>query len=150
MFLTINSEEIDMDMQLSIDKLKRQRNLKAWTQSHLAEVSDISLRTIQRIEKSGIASQESAQAICAAYEINIKDLLACTEKMVKTKKKLKYNPKLLIPAVVTMGMAVSFEFDSKEVNWLWQNEPAIGLGFACLSLGLFALLLYKPKKSEGS
>lgn len=64
-----------MDMQLNVTKLKQLRESHAWSQSHLAEVADISLRTIQRIEKSGIASPESTKAICAAYNINVTDLL---------------------------------------------------------------------------
>lgn len=65
-----------MDMQLSIEKLKQQREGRAWTQSHLAEVAGVSLRTIQRIEKSGLASPESTQAICAAYGITAEQILA--------------------------------------------------------------------------
>jgi len=138
-----------MDMQLSIEKLKQQRELKAWTQSHLAEVSDISLRTIQRIEKSGVASQESAQSICAAYEINIEDLLVNTPKEEKiTKKYSRYSPKFLIPAIVTMGMAVSFKFNAQEAVWLWKNQPSIGIAFGCVSISLFILLFYKSKKSK--
>jgi transcriptional regulator with XRE-family HTH domain len=64
-----------MEMQLDIQKLKKLRESKAWSQSHLADVSGISLRTIQRIEKSGIASQESAQSICSAYDILVTDII---------------------------------------------------------------------------
>jgi len=138
-----------MDMQLSVDKLKQQRDLRAWTQSHLAEVSDISLRTIQRIEKSGVASQESAQSICSAYEIKIEDLLvSAPDEVVKIKKKPKYNSKLLIPAIVTLGMSASFKFDSQEVVWMWHSEPSIGLAFGFVSFGLFALLLYKSRQGK--
>lgn len=137
-----------MDMQLSVDKLKHHRELRAWTQSHLAEVSDISLRTIQRIEKSGVASQESVKSICAAYEINIEDLLASrAPEGNQTKSTAKYPSKFLIPAIVTMGMAVSFKFDAHEVVWLWQNEPSIGVAFGCVSIGLFILLFYKSRTS---
>jgi len=138
-----------MDMQLSVDKLKQQRDFRAWTQSHLAEVADISLRTIQRIEKSGVASQASAQSICAAYEIKIEDLLVnAIEKVIKIKNNSKYNPKFLIPAIVTLGMAVSFKFNSKEVVWLWQSEPSVGLAFGCVSLGLFIVLFYKSRQNK--
>ncbi len=65
-----------MYMQLNVEKLKQQRERRAWTQSHLAEIADVSLRTIQRIEKSGFASPESTQAICAAFELSVSDLLA--------------------------------------------------------------------------
>ena len=64
-----------MEMQLDVQKLKELRESKAWSQSHLAEVAGISLRTIQRIEKSGIASPESAKSICASYDIQVVDLL---------------------------------------------------------------------------
>ena len=64
-----------MDMQLNIDKLKQLRESKAWSQTHLADVADVSLRTIQRIEKSGIASPESVKAICASYGIEAGDVL---------------------------------------------------------------------------
>lgn len=138
-----------MDMQLNVDKLKKQRNLRAWTQSHLAEVSDISLRTIQRIEKSGIASQESAQSICAAYEIKIEDLLvSAPEEVTKIKKVSKFNPKFLIPAIVTFGMTVSFKFNSEEVKWLWQDEPSLGIAFGFVSLVLFTMLFYKSRQSK--
>ena len=64
-----------MEMQLNIDKIKQLRESKAWSQSHLADVAGISLRTIQRIEKSGIASLESVKAICASYGIEAGDIL---------------------------------------------------------------------------
>lgn len=138
-----------MDMKLSVDKLKQQRDLRGWTQSHLAEVSNISLRTVQRIEKSGVASQESAQSICAAYEIKIENLLVIvTEEVTNLKNVSKYSPKFLIPAIVTLGMTVSFKFNSKEAVWLWQSEPSIGLAFGCVSLALFTLLLYKSSESK--
>jgi DNA-binding XRE family transcriptional regulator len=62
-------------MELNKQKLRHERESRAWTQSHLAEVADISLRTIQRIEKSGFASPESTQAICSAFEIKVDDIL---------------------------------------------------------------------------
>jgi len=64
-----------MEMELNKDKLKHLRESKAWSQSHLAEVAGISLRTIQRVEKNGIASPESVKAICASYGIEAGDIL---------------------------------------------------------------------------
>lgn len=68
-----------MEMKLDKAKLKQHRESKAWSQSHLAEVSGISLRTIQRIEKSGIASPESVKSICATFGIQIDDLAIVEE-----------------------------------------------------------------------
>ncbi|WP_244898527.1 helix-turn-helix transcriptional regulator, partial [Pseudoalteromonas ulvae] len=56
-------------MQLNVKKLKQLRESKAWSQSQLADVAGISLRTVQRIEKSGVASPESVMSICSAYDI---------------------------------------------------------------------------------
>lgn len=65
-----------MDMQINKELLRQQREQRGWTQSHLAEVADLSLRTVQRIETSGIASKESAMALAAGLEIQLNNLLA--------------------------------------------------------------------------
>ncbi len=62
-------------MKLDTCKLKSLREEKAWSQAHLADVAGVSLRTIQRIEKSGIASPESVKAICASYDIEVSTLI---------------------------------------------------------------------------
>lgn len=66
-------------MKLNNIKLKQFREAKAWSQSHLAEVSGISLRTIQRIEKSGVASPESVKSLCATFDVQINELLISNE-----------------------------------------------------------------------
>jgi transcriptional regulator with XRE-family HTH domain len=64
-----------MKMELNKETLKSQRDTRAWSQTQLADVSGLSLRTIQRIEKTGIASQESAKSLAAVYECSITDLV---------------------------------------------------------------------------
>lgn len=64
-----------MDMQLNKETLKKHRDSRAWSQTQLADVSSLSLRTIQRIEKTGIASQESAKSLASVYECSITELL---------------------------------------------------------------------------
>ncbi len=44
-----------MDMKINKEILRREREQRAWTQSHLAEVADLSMRTVQRIERTGDA-----------------------------------------------------------------------------------------------
>lgn len=65
-----------MDMQLNKEQLRREREVRAWSQSHLAEVAGLSMRTVQRIENSGSASLESAKAIAAAFDTQVEALLA--------------------------------------------------------------------------
>ncbi len=61
-------------MKLSSAKIKQLRESKAWSQSHLAAASGVSLRTIQRIEKTGVASPESVKSLCATFEVHIDDI----------------------------------------------------------------------------
>jgi transcriptional regulator with XRE-family HTH domain len=65
-----------MEMELNKRTLKDQRDSRAWSQTQLAEVSGLSLRTIQRIEKTGIASQESAKSLASVYECSITELVS--------------------------------------------------------------------------
>lgn len=58
-----------MDMNIDIEVIKQARASKNWTQQQLAEICGLSLRTIQRIEKTGIASHESVASLSSAYEI---------------------------------------------------------------------------------
>ena len=69
-----------MEMQVNIDVIKTQRSNRAWSQTQLAEVSGLSLRTIQRIEKTGVASLESVKSLASVFEIDIKDIQKCLNK----------------------------------------------------------------------
>jgi len=67
-----------MEMKLNINALIQEREKRAWTQSHLAELCNLSLRTIQRIEKSGVSSKESASALASVYELELEKLVKKT------------------------------------------------------------------------
>jgi DNA-binding XRE family transcriptional regulator len=56
-------------MDLDKEILKSQRDRRAWSQTQLAEVSGLSLRTIQRIEKTGVASQESTKSLAVSMSV---------------------------------------------------------------------------------
>lgn len=62
-------------MQLNKENLKNQRGSRAWSQTQLSDVSGLSLRTIQRIEKTGVASLESAKSLAAVYECSVTELV---------------------------------------------------------------------------
>jgi len=57
-----------MEMNVNPDLIISQRNARAWSQQQLADISGLSLRTIQRIEKTGVSSHDSLQAICSAFD----------------------------------------------------------------------------------
>ena len=65
-----------MDVQVDRDRIRLEREKRAWSQEHLAAAAGIGARTIQRIEATGIASYESVRAISAALEIPVGELRA--------------------------------------------------------------------------
>ena len=54
--------------------IKENRAVRGWSQQHLADACDVSLRTIQRTENLGAASMETAMALAASFEIDVADL----------------------------------------------------------------------------
>lgn len=62
-------------MELSIDKLKRLRTDRGWSQEHLALVSGLSYRTIQRIEEKGRCSLESLMSLSMVFSLTPSELI---------------------------------------------------------------------------
>ena len=60
------------------------RKQRSWSQDELAVSSGLNLRTVQRIERSGVASIQSRKALAAAFNIDVSDLDFQEESM-KTK-----------------------------------------------------------------
>lgn len=54
--------------------VKKDREARAWTQTQLAEVAGVNLRTIQRLEKDGTASFETLMGVAQAFGIDVKEL----------------------------------------------------------------------------
>jgi transcriptional regulator with XRE-family HTH domain len=61
-------------MQIDSNRIRTERERRAWSQEHLAEVAGLSLRTVQRVETSGSASFETAKAIAAVFEVEVASL----------------------------------------------------------------------------
>ena len=53
--------------------IKKMRLERHWSQEQLAEMSGLSIRTIQRIENGENAGLESLKSLAAVFETNIKD-----------------------------------------------------------------------------
>lgn len=54
--------------------IRKLRIEKGWSQETLAEISDLSVRTVQRIERGGNASLETLSAFAAVFEVDIATL----------------------------------------------------------------------------
>ena len=57
-------------MLIDADKIRAMRLDRGWTQEQLAEMCDVSVRTIQRIEKTGIAALDTTSALAAVLEVD--------------------------------------------------------------------------------
>jgi len=66
-------------MQLNPTTVKSLRHTFDWTQQQLADACDVSLRTIQRVEKEGAASKETTMALCAVFEVRQGELIKLDE-----------------------------------------------------------------------
>jgi len=53
--------------------IRQLRMEHSWSQAQLAEISNLSLRTVQRVERDGICSPESLLSLAAAFEIDVKE-----------------------------------------------------------------------------
>ena len=58
---------------INVREIKEMRLERHWSQDQLAEMSGLSIRTIQRIENGENAGLESLKALAAVFEINIAD-----------------------------------------------------------------------------
>ena len=63
-----------MENKAAGNKIKGLRERKAWTQEHLAEVAQVSARTVQRAE-DGVMSAETATAIAGALDEPVEEIL---------------------------------------------------------------------------
>jgi transcriptional regulator with XRE-family HTH domain len=63
-----------MEMKIDSAYIRGQRERRAWSQEHLAKATALGLRTIQRIEKTGAASYESARSLAAVFGVDVADL----------------------------------------------------------------------------
>ncbi|MEO9150428.1 MAG: helix-turn-helix domain-containing protein [Burkholderiaceae bacterium] len=80
MFLTL-PQKSHAFMSLVVQKLRLQRG---WSQQQLAELSGLSARTVQRIERGQNATAESLKILAAVFEVDFQELRTALEVPVAT------------------------------------------------------------------
>jgi transcriptional regulator with XRE-family HTH domain len=73
------------DMNINRSLILALRKQRSWSQDELAVSSGLNLRTVQRIERSGVASLQSRKALAAAFNIDVSDLDFKEEEPMMTK-----------------------------------------------------------------
>ncbi|VEB95901.1 anaerobic benzoate catabolism transcriptional regulator [Cedecea lapagei] len=136
------------------NNIKALRLSRAWSQEQLAELSSLSVRTIQRIENGGQASLETMSAIAAAFDLNVTDLYddnepdgepedALDTRILEAKRRVareyRYYRSVLVWAIVCAGLAVINLLTSSHQYWfLW---PTLIWGALLVTSGLRLFLL---------
>ncbi len=72
-------------VKVSIDKIRQLRTSKGWPQDQLAQISGLSVRTVQRVESEGVASFNTAMSLAATFEVNVSELQQAPELEVSDK-----------------------------------------------------------------
>ncbi|WP_019030120.1 helix-turn-helix domain-containing protein [Colwellia piezophila] len=68
-------------MDVNARKIKALRTSNGWTQQHLADVCAISLRTVQRVERYGNASQETLASFASVFELAQAELIVAEQQV---------------------------------------------------------------------
>lgn len=119
-------------------KVKQLRKQRAWSQSHLAEASGLSTRTVQRLERTGNCSDETLLCIAAAFDIDVEQLTSESQETPVSNDVqfdylwFKFTPKLsfkvglflIIPGVLfVLSNVLKYEMN---LPWLYDSLVSIG------------------------
>jgi transcriptional regulator with XRE-family HTH domain len=89
-------------MQIDAESVRNARQQRGWTQEVLAELAGLSLRTIQRIENQGVASNESLNSLCAVLHVPRDQLLISPEQS-KSLARTRVLQIVMVAAAALMG-----------------------------------------------
>ncbi len=99
------------------DMIRQLRLERGWTQQQLAEIADLSLRTVQRVENQNVASNESVSALASVLELSRDRILAATaspELMAQVERRVAW----LLPAATVTGAALGSGGTFLLMRWL--------------------------------
>ncbi len=122
--------------------IKNLRLENGWSQEKLADLTNLSTRTIQRIEKDDNASLESLNLLASAFKLDIKELqkkLRNTDNQTTNQNKTKKDKKIIIFILVNLMLFTINMITSTE--HLWFIYPLLGWGIP---------LFYKRYKEQNN
>ncbi|MFK7977082.1 MAG: 2TM domain-containing protein [Halioglobus sp.] len=141
---------------MMVGKLRLQRS---WSQEQLAEMSGLSVRTVQRIERNGNASTESLKALAAVFECDFNELTQMealtmssqTELTLEEQHAIEYvrDLKSFYSHALSYALTIPhlFFINYQTTDYLWAWWPALGWGIGLLT---HALQVYEVFDFYGS
>lgn len=127
---------------------------RGWSQDQLAELTGLSIRTIQRIERGKPAGLETQKALAAVFEIPLTELTEATPMNTDTDKAGKteeqqaleyvrdlksFYTNLATYAVVIPFLFILNHFTSPGYYWAWWPAMGWGLGLAIQGISSFEM-----------
>ena len=117
-------------MRIDSARIRAERRQRAWSQQHLAAVTGLGLRTVQRIEKEGTAAYDSAQALAACFELPLQELTATTVEQPGPARVSRHRTGWI-------GMSAAFVAGAAlmSVQWVFADDLLVDVGFADSATG---------------
>ena len=133
-----------------VRKLRLQRG---WSQDQLAELMDVSVRTVQRLERGHKPSLETAKALASVFEVDLssfnqeeKEMLEKAELKQDEKESIEYAKGvmgffhgLIAYVVIALVLFPVFGFDRPLLYWIFFG---IGAGLAIQALFAFEIIRF--------
>jgi transcriptional regulator with XRE-family HTH domain len=133
--------------------VRKHRLKRGWSQEQLAELSGLSIRTIQRIERGHKPSLESQKSLAAVFELSISELhqehtmnqdteLNQDEQTVIDQVraiKSFYSHLITYLSVIGLLFIINLVTDS---SYIWAIWPAMGWGIGIINHGLSAFEVF--------
>jgi len=140
-----------MEMKLDSNLVKSERQKRAWSQAHLAEVTGLGLRTIQRIEKTGSASYESVRALASVFSLEIEELSklpAYSQPLRSTRDRISRSISSLSAGIATVLLVATTAIFVNSTSWAEQIMIDVGISQNDEKMIMGQLLTAEGKEAE--
>lgn len=133
--------------------VRKHRLKRGWSQEQLAELSGLSIRTIQRIERGHTPSLESQKSLAAVFELSISELQQehtmnqdtelnqAEQTVIDQVRAIKsfYSHLITYLSVIGLLFIINLVTDS---SYIWAIWPAMGWGIGIINHGLSAFEVF--------
>lgn len=135
-----------MDMKAKSSLIRKLRTERLWSQEHLATISGLGLRTIQRLESRGSGANESIKALASVFEVDA-DSLVWRDGTYQTYKHRQWGTVTLVGMIILAATILAIH-DATQIF----PSAAIGVLFGILTITaiVFSSMTIEVNESEVS